>query len=95
MNPLLEAEQIEAVLSEQLGNKNPFRIEDYNFTGNESTSHKPPFTEANAILPQKLIRQSVQIKAHNSRVNSVQFIHQTADPTLLTVGTDHLAKLWD
>lgn len=92
LNPLLETEQIEPVVPEQLGNKNPFRIEDYNFTG--SVKAQQVFTDADAIHPQKTIRQSTQFKAHNSRINFAHVIRQTNDISILTVGADHLCKLW-
>lgn len=37
----------------------------------------------------------MQIKAHNDRVNYVALIKESAEPLILTAGSDSLVKIWN
>ena len=60
-----------------LGNKNAYRIEDYNYIGtteNSSNTHDFSTKESNNIVPPPKIRQKLQIRAHSDRVTYVAVI---------------------
>lgn len=64
----IEANKINPVTPEMLGNKNPFRIEDYNYKGgSESTSNTHDFSKYSLsnLVPPSTVKQKIQIKAHN------------------------------
>ncbi len=61
-----------------IGNKNAYRIEDYNYIGNgENSSNTHDFThhESNNIVPPGNIKQKLQIRGHADRVNYVALIN--------------------
>ena len=51
--------------------------------------------ESSNIVPPPLIKQTLQIKAHNDRVNYVAIINESREPLILTAGSDCLVKLWN
>ena len=63
---------------ELIGNKNPYRIEDYHYKGVSQSSSMihdfTKFTDPN-LIPPSTIKQKIQIKAHNERINYVTLIN--------------------
>lgn len=60
-----------------IGNKNPYRIEDYNYAGtteNSSNTHDFSQLQTTNIVPPSNIKQRLQIKAHNERVSYVALV---------------------
>lgn len=81
-----------------IGNKNPYRIEDYNYVGStETSSNTHDFThhESKNIVPPANIKQVLQIKAHNDRVTYVALIKESAELLILSSGSDNLVKIWN
>lgn len=81
-----------------IGNKNPYRIEDYNYMGaieNSSNTHDFSHHETNNIIPPATIKQKLQIKAHNERVNYVSLVKESKELLILTAGSDNLVKIWN
>lgn len=46
-------------------------------------------------MPPATIRQTLQIKAHNDRVNYVATIQESKELLILTAGSDNLVKIWN
>lgn len=80
-----------------LGNKNPYRIEDYNYKGgSESSSNTHDFSTYNCsnLVPPSTVKQKIQIKAHNEKINYVTFINESKEQMILSASSDHLVKMW-
>jgi hypothetical protein len=75
----LSEQNIKPVTSEMLGNKNPYRIEDYLYANSENSSNTHDFThhDSNNIVPPPSIKQILQIKAHNDRVNYMALLNES------------------
>lgn len=68
------------VTPEMVGNKNPYRIEDYNYKGgSESSGNTHDFSSHNCsnLVPPANIKQKIQIKAHNEKINFVAMIKES------------------
>jgi len=77
LSAFIEEQDLKPVTPEMIGNKNPYRIEDYNYMGtieNSSNTHDFSHLQTNNIVPPSNIKQILQIKAHNNRVNYVALI---------------------
>jgi hypothetical protein len=46
-------------------------------------------------VPPANIKQTLQIKAHNERVNYVAIIRESSESLILTAGSDSLVKIWN
>ena len=87
----LTAEGLVPILPEALGNRNPYRIEDYDYS---ASNLKTNFIKIVPLQPQKCIKTLLQLKAHNERVVQAQIVRETNTFTILTAG-DNLCKLWN
>lgn len=89
---------IRPIVPEMIGNKNPYRIEDYNYLGtaeNSSNTHDFSNYETTNIVPPANIKQKLQIKAHNERINYVALVNESTESLILTAGSDNLVKIWN
>ena len=81
-----------------IGNKNPYRIEDYNYLGTaENATNTFDFSgqETKHIVPPQNIKQVMQIRAHHERVTYVAILHESSGSLILSAGSDNLVKLWN
>lgn len=84
---------------EQVGNKNPYRIEDYHYKviSETSSANTHDFTRHGSanLVPPPSIKQRTQIKAHNEKINYVSLINESKEPMLLSASSDRLVKMWN
>jgi len=77
LSAFIEEQDLKPVTPEMIGNKNHYRIEDYNYMGtieHSSNTHDFSHLQTNNIVPPSNIKQILQIKANNDRVNYVALI---------------------
>jgi hypothetical protein len=78
ISAFIRDKEIKPVTPEMIGNKNPYRIEDYNYIGTtENSANTRDFShhESNNIVPPGNIRQKLQIRGHSDRVTYVALIN--------------------
>lgn len=62
-----------------VGNRNPYRIEDYNFKGgseSSSTTHNYSSFNCSNLIPPSCITQTLQIKAHTEKIGYVSLVNE-------------------